>query len=169
MGRRTGPASPGHAHASVGMPPGAPKGCPIIVIPSPPQADRGTHSSASRSDTASLIASGGPCRAGHGVCHRGHRGHRGKPGDSTGLCGLCDSLWLVLSLRAVHPVRGRVSGGPIIVIPSDAVQSRAKHRGPRNPFSASRSDTTSHSVGWAVPRGPWGLPQRAPRAQRQAG
>jgi len=54
-------------------------------------------------------APGGLCRAGHGVCHRGHRGHRDKPGDSTGLCGLCDSLWLVLPLRAVHPVRGRAA------------------------------------------------------------
>jgi len=40
---------------------------------------------------------------------------------------------------ACHPAFGRddgggVAGGSIIVIPSDAVRSRAKHRGSRNPF-----------------------------------
>jgi len=39
--------------------------------------------------------SGGLCRAGHGVCHRGHRGHRGNRGAPSRLCGLCDPLWLV--------------------------------------------------------------------------
>ena len=56
----------------------------------------------------------GPCSAGYGGCHRGHRGrrgHKGNPGNPPGLCGLCDSLWLVLPLRAVHPVRGRVACG----------------------------------------------------------
>ena len=57
------PASPGHAHASVGMPPGA--------------------------------------------VGRAERGY------------------------AIPTPR---TGGPIIVIPSDAVRSRAKHRGSRNPF-----------------------------------
>jgi len=52
--------------------------------------------------------SGGLCRAGHGVCHKGHRGHRGNPAPSR-LCGLCDSLWLALPLRAVQPVRRRAA------------------------------------------------------------
>jgi len=30
-------------------------------------------------------------------------------GQPSRLCGLCDSLWLVLPLRAVHPVRGRAA------------------------------------------------------------
>jgi len=154
------PASPGHAHASVGMPSRLPEG----AAPSPSfraqrceaersTADRGTRSSASRSDTADVVA-GWRCVAG-GLRHGVER----LVGCVIALSGRRSTFTPVGEHAAASR---RVPCG------------RAARTGPSAPGlrPSGRDDTQGgacKTVGWAVPRGASGLPQRTQRAQRQSG